>query len=401
MVEEKTLDDHYLVFAKYFLIHCPIEELRAFFMSQKNEMNTNFNKKMMQRCLALAKKASGFTAPNPMVGALIVKDGRIISEGYHQYFGGPHAEIEAIKNAQEDLKGAHIYVNLEPCSYYGKTPPCSLAIIQHGFAKVFIATLDPNPQIAGKGAESIRKAGITVEIGILEEEALILNERFFHFITHKTPFVALKTASSLDGKIATYTGESQWITNEKSRDYVHTLRQDYSAILIGSQTALRDNPSLTVRNISKPKHPIRIIIDTHLKIPTNFNVFNDNAEVIIACSQDANTDKIIEFETKEHITILKCPLKENRIDLEYVFYKLGEKGIDSVLIEGGGEINFNILKNKLAHKIYAFIAPIIIGGNKSKSAFAGQGFQQLADSPQLKTIGYKNFNNDLLMEGYF
>ncbi|MCK5775335.1 MAG: bifunctional diaminohydroxyphosphoribosylaminopyrimidine deaminase/5-amino-6-(5-phosphoribosylamino)uracil reductase RibD [Bacteroidales bacterium] len=383
-------------------------------MSQKNEMNTDFDQKMMQRCLALAKKASGFTAPNPMVGAVIVKDGQIISEGYHHYFGGPHAEVEAIKNAQEDLKGAHIYVNLEPCSYYGKTPPCSLAIIQHGFAKVFIATLDPNPQIAGQGAESIRKAGIAVEIGLLEDEALKLNERFFHFITHKTPFVALKTATSLDGKIATSTGESQWITNEESRDFVHTLRQDYSAILIGSQTALKDNPSLTVRklkqasqlahitpNSTSPKHPIRIIIDTHLKISIDFKVFEDNAGVIIACSQTASPGKIIELEAKEHITVLKCPLKDSRIDLEYVFYKLGETGIDSVLIEGGGEINFNILQNKLAHKIYAFIAPIIIGGNNSKSAFAGEGFQKLADSPRLKTISYKNFNNDILMEGYF
>jgi len=370
-------------------------------MSQKNEMNTDFDNKMMQRCLALAKKASGFTAPNPMVGAVIVKDGRVISEGYHQYFGGPHAEVEAIKNAQEDLKGAHIYVSLEPCSYYGKTPPCSLAIIQHGFAKVFIATLDPNPQIAGKGAESIRKAGIEVEIGLLEKEALKLNERFFHFITHKTPFIALKTATSIDGKIATSTGESQWITNEESRDYVHTLRQDYSAILIGSRTALKDNPALTVRNLSNPKHPIRIIIDTQLKIPIDFKVYADNADVIIACSDDANQEKVAELGSKKHISIIKCPLKEQRIDLEYVFRILGERGIDSVLIEGGGEINFNILKNELAHKLYAFIAPIIIGGHSSKSAFAGEGFQHLSDSSQLKTISYKNFNNDLLMEGYF
>jgi len=370
-------------------------------MSHRTRENKDFDNKMMRRCIELAKKASGFTAPNPMVGAVIVKDNRIISEGYHQYFGGPHAEIEAINNAQEDLKGAHIYVSLEPCSYYGKTPPCSLAIIQQGFAKVFIATLDPNPQIAGNGAKSIQQAGIEVEIGILEEEALKLNEKFFHFITHKTPFIALKTATSLDGKIATSSGESQWITNKKSRDYVHTLRQDYSAILIGSRTALKDDPSLTVRNLSNPKHPIRVIIDTELKIPIDFKVYADNADVIIACSEDADQEKIAELNSKKHISIIRCPLKEQRIDLKYVFKTLGERGIDSVLVEGGGEINFNILKNKLAHKIYAFMAPLIIGGHDSKSAFAGKGFQKLADSPQLSGISYHHFDDDLLMEGYF
>jgi len=370
-------------------------------MSQRNKENKDFDKKMMHRCLELAKKASGFTAPNPMVGAVIVKDGRIIAEGYHQYFGGPHAEIEAINKAQEDLKGAHIYVNLEPCSYYGKTPPCSLAIIQHGFDRVVIATLDPNPQIAGNGVKSIQQAGIEVEVGILEKEALKLNEKFFHFITHKTPFIALKTATSIDGKIATSTGESQWITNEKSRAFVHSLRQDYSAILVGSQTAIKDNPRLTVRNISPAKHPIRIVIDTHLKTPAHYHVFNENTPVIMACSQDIKEDKAAELEAKEHITVLRCPLKEGKIDLNYVFRELGKKDIDSILVEGGGEINFNILKNNLAHKIYAFIAPLIIGGHNSKSAFAGEGFQKLSDSPRLSAVSYHHFNDDLLMEGYF
>ncbi len=370
-------------------------------MSKKNANLNQFDQEMMSRCFQLAKKASGFTAPNPMVGAVIVKDGRIISEGYHEYFGAPHAEVNAIANTQENLKGAHIYVNLEPCSYYGKTPPCSLAIIQMQFAKVFVATLDPNPLIAGKGVEAIRKAGIHVEVGLLEKEALKLNEKFFHFITHQTPFVALKTATSLDGKIATSIGESQWITNQESRKFVHELRQDYSAILVGIGTVLKDNPALTVRRDGDVKNPIRIIIDSQLKTPPDFIVLADNARVIIASSEKADQEKIKQLENKEHISVWICPIKEGLIDLEYLFTKLGKEGIDSILVEGGGEINFNIIKNQLAHKIYAFIAPLIIGGNKSKSSFGGEGFEQLIDTPRIKNITYQNFNHDLLMEGYF
>lgn len=370
-------------------------------MSEKNTNFSRFDKKMMKRCLTIAKKASGFTAPNPLVGAVIVKDGKVISEGYHHYFGGPHAEVNAIANAQEDLKGAHIYVNLEPCSYYGKTPACSLALIQHQFAKVFIATLDPNPLIAGNGVQALRNAGMQVKTGLLEAEALKFNERFFHFITHKTPFIALKIAASLDGKIATESGESQWITNEKSRAFVHELRQDYSAILVGIGTVLKDNPALTVRKPGKTKNPVRVIIDSQLRTPPSSKILDNHAKVIIAISESIEEKKIEEFIKEEHISLWKCPAKNGQINLQYVFSKLGKEGIDSVLVEGGAEINASILQHHLTHKIYAFIAPIIIGGQNSKSAFGSKGFQKLSEAPKLKNITYKNLDTDLLMEGYF
>ena len=374
---------------------------KGFFMSQKNTNFSSFDRQMMKRCLLLARKGSGFTAPNPMVGAVIVKDGKAIAEGYHEYYGGPHAEIKAIEHCKEDLKGAHIYVNLEPCSHYGKTAPCSLAIINQGFAKVFIANRDPNPLVAGKGIEALQKAGIEVFTGLLEKEAKKLNEKFFHFISTKTPFIALKTAHSIDGKIATSTGESQWITNEKSRAYVQDLRQDYSAILVGIGTILKDNPRLTVRKDGDIRQPIRILVDTTLKTPLHFNCLKDNAPVIIATSRMASTRRREEYERQEHIQTIICPLINGQIDLAYLFQKLGEQNIDSILIEGGGEINFHILKHKLAHKIYAFTAPIIIGGKDSKSSFGGSGFQHLSEAAQIKNISYKNIGTDMMMEGYF
>lgn len=370
-------------------------------MSKKKTKFSQFDEEMMKRCFQLAKQGSGFVSPNPMVGAVIVKDGEIIAEGYHEYFGGPHAEINAIAKAEQKLEGAHIYVNLEPCSHYGKTPPCSLALIQQKFAKVFIASLDPNPQVAGRGVEAMRKAGIEVETGLLEEEALKLNEKFFHFITKKTPFIALKTACSLDGKIATSKGDSKWITGEKSRAFVHELRQDYSAILVGSKTVLQDNPALTIRNREDKKNPIRIIVDTSLKTPLDAQVLNHHDQVIIATSRMASKSQMNEFNKIENVQVWDCPLKNWKVDLEYLFNKLGEEGIDSVLIEGGGEINFNVLENRLANKIYAFMAPIIIGGQNSKSAFGGNGFLYLKDAARIKNISYTNYESDILMEGYF
>lgn len=370
-------------------------------MSKKETGFSKFDQKMMNRCLELAKKGSGFTAPNPMVGAVIVKDGKIISEGYHQYFRGPHAEIVAIEKAEQDLKGAELYVNLEPCSHYGNTPPCSLAIIKQGFSKVFIATKDPNPRVSGKGIANLKKAGIQVEVGLLEEEARKLNEKFFHFITQKTPFVALKTATSLDGKIATVSGESQWITNEKSREFVHRLRQDYSAILVGINTILNDNPRLNTRLAGEVKHPIKIIADTTLKTPLDFKVLDDSAPLIIATSRMASKSQIKEFEKNKHVKVWICPLINGQIDLKYLFKKLGEEGVDSVLVEGGSTINFSVLENHLAHKIYAFIAPKIIGGVHSKPSFGGKGYRHLPEATQIKNISYQNLDNDIMLEGYF
>lgn len=374
---------------------------RAFFMSKNNTKFTKFDQQIMKRCLDLAALGSGFTAPNPMVGAVIVKDGKIISEGYHQYYGGPHAEINAINNANVDLKDAHIYVNLEPCSHYGKTPPCSLAIINHGFSKVFIANTDPNPLVAGKGIANLKKAGIEVETGLLEEEASKLNEKFFHYMNTGQPFIALKTATSLDGKIATYYGESQWITSEKSRKRVHELRQEYSAILVGINTVLKDNPALTVRLEGEVKHPTKVILDTALKTPHDFKVLSDQAPVIIATTRMASKARIKEFDPYEHVQVWECPLKNGLVDVEYVINKLGEEGIDSLLVEGGGSVNYSVVQHHLPQKIYAFIAPKIIGGMTSKTSFTGKGIKHLKDVPVLSKINYKTIGDDILLEGYF
>lgn len=355
----------------------------------------------MKRCFQLAKKGSGFTAPNPMVGAVIVKNGEIISEGYHEYFGGPHAEIKAIENADQDLKGAHIYVNLEPCSHYGKTPPCTLAIIKQGFSKVFMANLDPNPKVAGKGIKKLQKAGIEVITEILEEEGEKLNEKFFHFIRYNKPFVALKTATSLDGKIATYSGESQWITSEKSRKIVHQLRQDYTAIMVGINTVLNDNPALTVRLNGEVKNPVKVIVDTTLKTPHDFKVMDSKAPLIIATTRMASKARIKEFEDYDHVKVWECPLKNGLVDLKFLINKLGEEGIDSLLVEGGGSVNFSVLQSKLPQKLYAFMAPKIIGGTNSKSSFAGKGYRHLEDVPKLSNVHYQYIDDDLFMEGYF
>lgn len=370
-------------------------------MSKKSANSKEFDQKMMKRCFELAAQGSGFTAPNPMVGAVITKDGEIISEGFHEYYGGPHAEIRAIENASQDLKGAHIYVNLEPCSHQGKTPPCSLALVKQGFSKVFIANIDPNPLVAGKGIDILKNAGIEVETGLLEKEGLKLNEKFFHFIQNKTPFIALKTATSLDGKIATYTGESQWITSVESRKVVHQLRQDYTAILVGINTVLKDDPALTVRLEKEVKNPIKVVVDTSLKTPHGFKILNDKAPLIIATTRMASKARIAEFEQYRHVQVWVCPLKDGVVNLEYLLEKLGEEGIDSLIVEGGGSINFSVLQHHLPQKIYAFIAPKIIGGMNSKSSFTGKGIKHLEDVPELKEVHYQTIGNDLLMEGYF
>ncbi len=370
-------------------------------MSKKNTKFSKFDQQIMKRCLELAAQGNGFTAPNPMVGAVIVKDGKIISEGYHEHYGGLHAEVIAINNANVDLQGAHIYVNQEPCTHYGKTPPCSLAIINHGFSKVFISHTDPNPLVTGKGVENLRNAGIEVETGLLEEEASKLNEKFFHYMSTGKPFIALKTATSLDGKIATYSGESQWITSEKSRKRVHELRQEYSAILVGINTVLKDNPALTVRLDGEVKHPAKVILDTALKTPHGFKVLSEKAPVIIATTRMASKARIKEFDQYKHVQVWECPLRNGFVDVSFVIHKLGEEGIDSLLVEGGGSVNYSIVQNHLPQKIYAFIAPKIIGGMTSKTSFTGKGIKHLKDVPVLSKINYITIGDDILLEGYF
>jgi diaminohydroxyphosphoribosylaminopyrimidine deaminase/5-amino-6-(5-phosphoribosylamino)uracil reductase len=315
----------------------------------------------MKRALELALKGVGKTSPNPLVGAVIVKNGKIIGEGYHEYYGGPHAEVNAIENATEDVEGATIYVTLEPCSHFGKTPPCAELLVRKKISKAVIAMIDPNSKVSGKGVELLRQNNIETVVGILEDEAKKVNEIFIKYILEKRPFCILKTAMTMDGKIATKYGESMWITNEKSRYYVHELRNRVSGIMVGINTIINDNPSLTTRISEGGTDAVRIIVDSSLRIPLNSNVLKLNSpkKTIIAATEKADKDKIRLLNETENVQVEIIPMKNNQVDLVYLFKWLGNNGIDSILVEGGSTLNFSIFKEGLADKVITFIAPNI------------------------------------------
>jgi diaminohydroxyphosphoribosylaminopyrimidine deaminase/5-amino-6-(5-phosphoribosylamino)uracil reductase len=358
--------------------------------------------KYMKRAIGLAKKGIGNTNPNPLVGAIIVKDDRIIGEGYHEFYGGPHAEINAFKNATEDVKGATMYVTLEPCSHYGKTPPCAQEIAKRGISKVVIGMTDPNPIVAGEGIKILKDNGIEVIVGVLEDEVKRLNEIFIKYITTKIPFCIMKTAMTLDGKIATVTGDSKWISNEMSRKHVHLLRHRVSAIMVGIGTVVNDDPMLTTRlEGAHSKDPARIIVDTEARIPLDAKVLNlkSDEKTIIATTERANKDKIKALEEKGALVIL-TPLKNGKVDLKYLMKTLGEKGIDSVLLEGGSTLNYSALNEGIVDKVITFISPKIIGGNDAKTPVGGEGKEFVKDAFFLKDIEVLRFDTDIMIEGY-
>lgn len=314
----------------------------------------------MKRAIELANQANILVAPNPKVGALIVKNGRIIGEGYHQQFGGPHAEIHAFNQATEEVVGASMYVTLEPCSHEGKTPACAKKIIEKGIKEVYIGSLDPNPLVAGKGVQMLKDAGIKVHIGLLETQAKALNPHFFHYITHQTPYVMLKMAQTIDGKFATDSKHSKWITDEHARKDVHQLRQNYQAILVGINTVLEDNPLLTVRLSNVNKQPIRIILDSHGKIPLSSNVLNQDAKTIVF-TYDMSKEKASKIESLGH----QCHYigaREGHLNLNEVLTVLGKQQISSLLVEGGKSIYESFINEKLAQAITIYIAPKLVGG---------------------------------------
>lgn len=353
----------------------------------------------MKRALYLAQKGRGYTSPNPIVGAVIVKDGKIIGEGWHEKYGGNHAEINAFKNAKENIEGAEMYVTLEPCSHYGKTPPCALAIVEHKIKKVYIGTLDPNPLVAGKGVKILKDAGIEVVVGINEKECKEANEIFFKYITKKEPFVVMKIAMTLDGKIASFTGNSKWITCDESRKYVHKMRSDLSAIMVGINTVITDNPFLTSR-LENSRNPIRIIVDSNLRIPENSNVLNinNNDRCIIATTENVENEKKERLKNRG-IEIIQISKRENRVDLKLLMKELGKLEIDSILLEGGGTLNFAALNDNIVDKVVAFIAPKIIGGYNSKTPVEGKGFEKMSEAIMLKDIKFKRFNDDIMISG--
>ena len=355
----------------------------------------------LARCIQLALKGKGYVSPNPMVGCVIVKDNKIIGEGYHAKYGEEHAEVNAIKNATESVEGATLYVNLEPCVHYGKTPPCVDLIIESKIKKVVIGTLDPNPLVNGKGVEKLKKAGIEVKVGVFEEESKKLNEAFFKYITQKIPFVALKIAQTIDGKIADIEGNSKWITCEQSLHFVHQLRSEYDAVLIGSRTARLDNPNLTVRLV-EGRNPYRVILDSALSLPLELNVFSDKFtdKTIVFTSVNslkAKKEKIEKLNSLG-IEVLTAKSMRRKLDLKDVLEKLAQKGITSVLVEGGGKIFTEFIKQKLADKVFVFIAPKILG--KGIQSISDVGLKSIRDIITLKEISVQSFGDDVLITGY-
>lgn len=350
----------------------------------------------MNEALNLAKKGEGRTSPNPMVGAVIVKNGQIVGEGFHEKAGEPHAEINALKAAGEAAKDATIYVTLEPCAHFGRTGPCADALINAKIKRAVVAMTDPNPKVAGKGVKKLQAAGIEVTLGVLEEKAKKLNEVFFKWITTGIPFVNLKTAMTLDGKIATKTGESKWITGEESRLKGHQLRNAVDGIIVGINTVAMDNPILTSR-IAGGKNPIRIILDSKGQIPLKSNVLTDNeAKTIIAVSENAKSENIKNIKNAG-VEVIVCG--KDRVDIEELLKILGEREITSILVEGGGEVLYSFIEKNLFDRVYAFVAPKILGGKSSRLAVAGAGFDSLDDAALLTNIEVSRLGEDILIVG--
>ena len=355
------------------------------------------DKDYMLRAIELAKKGEGFTNPNPLVGAVIVKDNRIIGEGYHERYGELHAERNAIANLKESAKGATIYVTLEPCCHYGKTPPCTEAIIENKIGKVVIGSRDPNPKVAGKGAKILREAGIEVVEDFMRDECDKLNDIFFHYITTKTPYVVMKYAMTLDGKIATKTGASKWVTGEESRALVQKMRHRYAGIMVGIGTVLADDPMLNTR-VEGLTSPTRIVIDTHLRIPTECQIAQTATEYQTIVAYNSGDEAKIKQLTALGVKLIKCPLADNKIDLKYLMEKIGEEGIDSILLEGGGTLNESALKADIVKKIFVFIAPKIFGGEKSLSPVRGEGINVPDESVKLELVNTSRIAEDILLE---
>ena len=368
----------------------------------ENNINNEIHINYMKKAIDIAKKGAGKVNPNPLVGAIIVKNGKIIGEGYHKYYGGNHAEVEAINNAIESVENADLYVTLEPCSHYGKTPPCVKKIIENKIKRVFIGTKDFNPVVCGNGIKILEQNKIEVFYDICKNECLQLNEIFFKYITTKTPFVLMKTAMTIDGKIATKTGKSKWISNEESRKYVHKLRNDYSAIMVGINTIIADNPKLDSR-IENAKNPIKIIIDSNLRIPENSNVLDtSNSRCIIATSESPKNYQKIQYLKNNGVEIIQVGIQ--RVNLKKLMTILGNMGIDSILLEGGGELNFSALNENIVDKVISFISPKIFGGNTAKTPVMGEGINEVEKAFQLYNTSidtiYDNDSKNFVITGY-
>lgn len=355
-------------------------------------------KEWMRRGIHLARKGEGWTSPNPLVGAVIVKDGRVIGEGWHQKRGEAHAERNALQNCREDTKGTTLYVTLEPCCHTGRTPPCTQAIIDAGISRVVIGSRDPNPKVSGQGAEYLRRNGVEVREDFLREECDKLNPIFFHYIATGRPFVAMKYAMTADGKIATKTGDSQWITEKSARNYVHMLRNRYRGIVVGSGTVLADDPMLNCR-MEGGRNPVRIVCDRRLRISTESRICQTAGEIpTILVTNKPKPEKARRLKALG-VTLLEVSLKKGVLDLDCLMDRLGELEIDSILVEGGGDILGSFLSEHLAHMVHCFVGAKIFGGIGAKSPVGGIGVETVSQGMGLRLSSVKPFpEGDVLLE---
>ncbi len=361
-------------------------------------MTASDDVRWMGRALRLATRGRGWTSPNPMVGAVMVKRGRVVGEGWHRAVGGPHAEVWALQAAGAGAKGATVYVSLEPCCYYGRTPPCTDALIAAGVARVVAACRDPNPQVAGKGVQQLRKAGMAVDVGLLEAEAKRLNEGYFKRVTTGLPFVSLKAAMSLDGKIATAAGESRWITGEKARALGHRLRAAHDAVLTGVGTVLADDPELTVR-LARGRTPLRVVADSRAQTPSRARLLAaDERPPIIAVTRQAPETRVRRLE-KAGATVWRLPARHGQVDLRALMERLVAVGANSVLVEAGGSLNAGALEAGLVDRVYFFIAPMLIGGAEAITPVEGKGARKLAQAWRLRSVRVRRVGEDVLVVG--
>jgi len=359
--------------------------------------NKSMYEKFMQLAIEEAKKGASYTNPNPIVGAVIVKDDRVISAGYHKEFGGLHAERNAINNCNDSANGATMFVTLEPCCHHGKTPPCTQAIVESNIRTVVIGSLDPNPIVQGKGVAMLKANGINVVTGVLEKECIDLNTVFFHFIKTKLPYIVMKYAMTADGKIATYKGYSKWISNDKSRQNVALTRHRYSSIMVGVNTVIHDNPSLTSR-IPNAKNPIRIICDTHLRTPLDCNIVKTAKDIPTIIATSGTDLKKHKPYINNGCEIIVTGKKDSKIDLVDLMKILGQRNIDSILLEGGSTLNFSALNDGVVNKIEAYIAPKIFGGINAITPVGGVGIVNPENATMLGTPKIKTFDNDIFIE---
>jgi diaminohydroxyphosphoribosylaminopyrimidine deaminase/5-amino-6-(5-phosphoribosylamino)uracil reductase len=357
----------------------------------------------MECALSLARLAMGYTSPNPAVGAVVVKDGLAVGMGYTQPAGSEHAEVMALRQAGDKARGATMYVTLEPCSHYGRTPPCTQAIIDTGISEVNIALLDPNPLVSGRGVSKLNEKGIKTHMGMCQQEAYEINEAYIKHITTGLPFVVAKFAMSLDGKIATKTGDSKWITKEEARNYAHALRHTVDAIMVGVNTIIADNPRLTAKGcggrggIGKMQ-PLRLVVDSKGKVPLNAHIFEPPGEVLLAVAAPFNSAKKREF-VKAGAEVLELPASGGLVDIVELLKLLGRREIVTVLVEGGGKLLGSLFDYHLVDKVLAFISPIIIGGYEAVSV-GGNGVDNIAKALRLSQVGIKSFGDDILVSGY-